>query len=137
MPFQPGHKLGKEFSSTYQPKVRGRRPSILKKLDKQYEISVTDRKKWYSYLQTLTVAELEGIINDKALPVWQSELARFVYRSVSKNDLSVFRELQDRFYGKSTESIDITSKGESVKPEPMVIEVIDRREQVRPEEQEG
>ena len=28
------------------------------------------------------------------------------------------------------ESVDITSKGESIKPEPMVIEVIDRREQV-------
>lgn len=28
------------------------------------------------------------------------------------------------------ESIDITSKGESVKPDPVVVEVIDRREQV-------
>ena len=28
------------------------------------------------------------------------------------------------------ESIDITSKGESVKPDPLVIEVIDRREQI-------
>lgn len=28
------------------------------------------------------------------------------------------------------ESIDITSKGESVKPDPVVIEVIDRREQI-------
>ena len=34
------------------------------------------------------------------------------------------------------EAIDITSKGESVKPEPMVIEVIDRRDQiVKPHEE--
>ena len=35
------------------------------------------------------------------------------------------------------ESIDITSKGESVKPDPMVIEVIDRRDQiVKPRDEE-
>lgn len=34
------------------------------------------------------------------------------------------------------ESIDITSKGESVKPDPIVIEVIDRREQIiKPKEE--
>ena len=34
------------------------------------------------------------------------------------------------------ESVDITSKGESIKPDPVVIEVIDRREQVEPEKTE-
>lgn len=35
------------------------------------------------------------------------------------------------------ESIDVTSKGDSIKSEPVIIEVIDRREQVRHEEDEG
>ena len=36
------------------------------------------------------------------------------------------------------ENIDITSKGESIKPDPVVVEVIDRREQVaKNEEDEG
>lgn len=34
------------------------------------------------------------------------------------------------------ESIDVTSKGESIKPDPVVIEVIDRREQVAKAEEE-
>ena len=34
------------------------------------------------------------------------------------------------------ESIDVTSKGESIKPEPLTVEIIDRREQVRQEEGE-
>lgn len=33
------------------------------------------------------------------------------------------------------ESLDITSKGESIKPEPVVVEVIDRRDQVNHEEE--
>ena len=33
------------------------------------------------------------------------------------------------------ESIDVTSKGESIKPDPVVVEVIDRREQVAKEEE--
>lgn len=32
------------------------------------------------------------------------------------------------------DSVDITSKGQSIKPEPVVIEVIDRREQVEPQD---
>lgn len=134
--FQKGNKVGKQFSSTYQPKVKGRRPSFLKQLEKQYEISASDRKKWFAYLQTLTVTELEGIINDKSLQVWQSELARYVYRSVAKSDLSVFRELQDRFYGRAAESIDVTSKGESIKPDPVIVEVIDSRDKVAPPQEE-
>lgn len=35
------------------------------------------------------------------------------------------------------DSIDITSKGESIKPDPVVVEVIDRREQVAREEDEN
>ena len=34
------------------------------------------------------------------------------------------------------ESIDITSKGESIKPDPVVVEIIDRRDQVMKEENE-
>ena len=94
-------------------------------------ISSEDRKKWYSYLLSLSVEELEVFINDKSLPIWQVELARFVYKSVAKNDLSVFRELQDRFFGRATESIDVTSKGRAIIEEPLTIEIIDRREQVR------
>ncbi|MBO4923392.1 MAG: hypothetical protein J5382_04615 [Bacteroidales bacterium] len=131
MPIPKGTTPGRKFSTTYQPKIKGRRPSVLKKLDKVYMISSEDRKKWYSYLLSLSVEELEVFINDKSLPIWQVELARFVYKSVAKNDLSVFRELQDRFFGRATESIDVTSKGRAIIEEPLTIEIIDRREQVR------
>lgn len=36
-----------------------------------------------------------------------------------------------------TEQIDVTSKGESIKPDPVIVEVIDRREQVKSDENEG
>lgn len=126
----------KRFSSTYQPRIQGRRPSILTKLDKQYMLSMEDQKKWYAYLKSLSVEELEALSADKTLPVWQSELARFVFKSVAKGDMSIYRELQDRFYGKPKESMDVTSKGEKIH-EALTIEVIDSREQIKKPEDNG
>lgn len=125
-----------QFSSTYQPKVCGRRPSILTKLDKQYMLSLDDQRKWYTYLNSLSVEDLEELASDKTLPVWQSELARLVFKSVAKGDLQVYRELHDRFYGKAVESVDVTTKGEKIN-DSLKIEVIDSREQVKKDEDNG
>lgn len=133
MKFQKGNTYGKKFSSAYQPKVCGRRPAVLKALDKQYELSMTDQRKWYAYLRTLSVEELQGLADDKTLPVWQSELARFQFKAVAKGDLAVYRELQDRFYGKPKEQVDVTTNGKEIQ-NTLQIEVIDSREQVRKEE---
>lgn len=138
MPFKKGEipKGQKRFSSTYQPKIQGRRPSILTKLDKQYMLSMDDQRKWYSYLKSLSVDELEKLAGDRELPVWQSELARFMFKSVAKGDLSIYEALQNRFYGKPKESMDVTSKGEKIR-DTLTIEVIDSREQIKkPEEAE-
>lgn len=123
-----------QFGSTYQPKVSGRRPSVLKQLDKVYMLSMDDKRKWFSYLSTLTVEELEDLAQDKTLPVWQSEIARFMFKGVAKGDLAVFRELQDRFYGKPQEHIDHTTKGEQM-PTGLTIEVIDSRDKVKKEDE--
>lgn len=86
------------------------------------------------YRATLALDEeaLKARINDKSQPM--------IVRIVAKNVLGgkgfdIAERMLDRSIGRATQSMDITSGGEKLKAEPLRIEVIDKREQVKKKEE--
>jgi len=103
---------GKMFSSSYQPKKRGRKPSIIKKYIKQYDLSKTDVD---AVIQTIlfnrTVDELNKISSDPKeggmLPAFVGFILNLIQKSVDKGDPRAISYLLDRIYGKPKEDLDL------------------------------
>lgn len=130
MPFEKGNKFGNRFSSTYQPKKNGRKPRLYTIARKSYGIDVAEFRDVVLYLMQCTKKELETVMNDEKTPIWVVNIARAISKDAGFGRLSVLPELLDRVFGKPSQAVDVTSNGDSIMPEPITIEVIDRREQI-------
>lgn len=130
MPFEKGNKFGNRFSSTCQPKKNGRKPRLYTIARKSYGIDVAEFRDVVLYLMQCTKKELETVMNDEKTPIWVVNIARAISKDAGFGRLSVLPELLDRVFGKPSQAVDVTSNGDSIMPEPITIEVIDRREQI-------
>ena len=130
MPFEKGNKFGNRFSSTCQPKKNGRKPRLYTIARKSYGIDVAEFRDVVLYLMQCTKKELETVMNDEKTPIWVVNIARAISKDAGFGRLSVLLELLDRVFGKPSQAVDVTSNGDSIMPEPITIEVIDRREQI-------
>lgn len=130
MPFEKGNKFGNRFSSTCQPKKNGRKPRLYTIARKSYGIDVAEFRDVVLYLMQCTKKELETVMNDEKTPIWVVNIARAIFKDAGFGRLSVLPELLDRVFGKPPQAVDVTSNGDSIMPEPITIEVIDRREQI-------
>lgn len=130
MPFEKGNKFGNRFSSTCQPKKNGRKPRLYTIAKKSYGIDVAEFRDVVLYLMQCTKKELETVMNDEKTPIWVVNIARAISKDAGFGRLSVLPELLDRVFGKPSQAVDVTSNGDSIMPEPITIEVIDRREQI-------
>ena len=63
-------------------------------------------------MMKLSSGELQEIINDSTRPLFEQKLAT----AIIDGHWLVMREMIDQVYGKAKESVDVTSKGESVNP---------------------
>ena len=63
-------------------------------------------------------ALIAAVLKEKA-PVIRALIDRAI-----KGDIPAIKEINDRVLGRSTESIDLTSKGKALKPAPTIIKVI-------------
>ena len=68
--------------------------------------------------------QLTSIATDVTKPMMMRVIARHI---LSDGGFDAIEKLLDRTVGKM---LDITTNGESVKPEPLIVEVIDRTEQI-------
>ena len=107
--FEKGNKFGNRFSSTYQPKKNGRKPRLYTIARKSYGIDVAEFRAVVLFLMQCTKKELEAVMDDDNTPVWVINIAQAIRKD---------------------QAVDVTSNGGPIVPEPITVEVIDRREQI-------
>jgi hypothetical protein len=88
---------------------------------KGYEVpSAETISKSFLYIGTLPEEEIKAILADKTRPMMQRIIAKGI---LDKKGLDVLERIFDRAYGK-TQRIDITSKGEQIKQEPLTVHFV-------------
>lgn len=114
---------GNRFSSTNQPKNRGRKPKLYTLARKVYHISIDEWRDVALYLLQCTRKEVESIAQDESTPIWVVNICRALYKDAGKGSTATLEELFSRLWGKPGQSIDITSKGNEFRA--LTVEVMD------------
>ena len=81
--------------------------------------------KSFLYIGTLPEDEIKAILSDKSRPMMQRIIAKGI---LDKKGLDVLERILDRVFGK-TQRIDITSKGEQIKSDPLQVHVVTNSEE--------
>lgn len=124
-PFQ--FKKGKSGNPKGRPPLTVQ--SICKQLKKEgyKEFGKSDVAKVYLYCMSMGEERMKQLVNNKETPF----IVRLCIKSLlSKKGFEYAEKMLDRSLGKVGDKLDITSGGEKLKQEPLMIEVIDSREQV-------
>lgn len=79
----------------------------------------------FLYIATLPEEELKAVLNDKSRPMMQRIIAKGV---LDKKGIDVLDRIIDRAYGK-IQRIDLTSKGEQIRQDPLQVHVVTNREE--------
>ena len=79
----------------------------------------------FIYIATLPEDELKMLLADKTRPMMQRIIAKGV---LDKKGLDVLERIIDRAYGK-VQHIDLTSKGEQIKQDPLQVHVVTNNEE--------
>lgn len=91
---------------------------------------------WEQLMLVATSAELQALVKGEDAPSYAKNLAMAILRDTKDGRTSTIDKLRERQYGKTVQRIELTgADGESLNPQPLAIEIIDRREQVQ--EQDG
>lgn len=93
---------------------------------KGYEVpSAETISKSFLYIGTLPEEEIKAILADKTRPMMQRIIAKGI---LDKKGLDVLERIFDRAYGK-IQRIDLTSKGEQIKSDPLQVHVVTSSEE--------
>lgn len=113
------------------PKGRPKHPKTMSMFidemkEKGYEVP-TSRviMESYLYLATLPEDELKSILSDKSRPMMQRIIAKGI---LNKKGIDVLDRIVDRAYGK-IQHIDLTSKGEQIKSDPLQMHFVTNSEE--------
>jgi hypothetical protein len=112
MTFKKGNNKGVQFSSTYQPKKNGRKPSLFRKLKEltgkrvDYELSREDFYKTIRFLFERTQSELKKVYEDKETPVWVCNIIAAIWADTRYGRTTTIDTMFDRFFGKATQPIE-------------------------------
>lgn len=79
----------------------------------------------FLYIATLPEDELKAVLADKSRPMMQRIIAKGI---LDKKGLDVLERVIDRAYGK-IQRIDLTSKGEQIKQDPLQVHVVTNNEE--------
>lgn len=115
--FQPGNTLGKRFSTTNQPKITGRKPTLYKQLFKatskrvEIELSKEDYYNILRYLMERTPSELKIIAKHEKTPAWISNIISSIFTDIKTGRLTTINNLFDRLFGKATQIIEAEIDG--------------------------
>lgn len=91
------------FSSTNQPSKRGRKPSILKKWIKEYDIPLRDVQAVMTNLMfAYTLSEIKEIAEkEEGLPVGISVMVKGLAADIQNGGIKTFDKMLDRSFGKT------------------------------------
>jgi hypothetical protein len=102
-----------QFSGDNQPPNRGRKPSVLKFI-KDGGLSITDVKRLLgSLIWDYDAKELAALLKDKEnpVPMGMALILGALAKDLKNKNLVNLKEIWDRVYGKSTQSMDIQASG--------------------------
>ena len=94
--------------------------------EKGYEVPTSQTiAESFLYIATLPEDELKAVLADKTRPMMQRIVAKGI---LDKKGMDILERVVDRAYGK-IQRIDLTSKGEQIKQDPLQIHVISNTEE--------
>ena len=96
------------FSSTNQPKNRGRKPSSIKKYIKANNVNYNDISAMAKYIIPLTQEQITELAKDAKAPFMMRLFARAVLEDMKKGYLDNILKLLDRAVGRPKESHEIS-----------------------------
>lgn len=102
------------FSSTYQPKNRGRKPRLYTLAKKGYKLSLDDFREIAQHLLQLDKTQLKKIAEDDQTPIWIVTICRALFKEASSGHTKALNELVERLWGKAHQSVDVTTKGREI-----------------------
>ena len=119
---------GKKFTKTNQPKNVGRKPSRFKQILEGLEsigetLSLEDYKNITATMLTLTKDELIKLASSDSTPMAILLIASAIQGDATNMRMDNLDKLLDRLFGKSTNNVDVTSKGDKV-AQSIQIEVV-------------
>lgn len=79
----------------------------------------------FLYIATLPEDELKAVLADKTRPMMQRIVAKGI---LDKKGMDILERVVDRAYGK-IQRIDLTSKGEQIRQDPLQVHVVTNREE--------
>ena len=117
--FQPGNTHGKVFSSSYQPKRKGRKPVLYIKILQSFskkddsKLSKEDYFRVIRFLMERTPGELKRMLDNAQnnengiLPIWIINLISAIFSDIKKGQTNVLRTFFNLLFGKSGVCIEI------------------------------
>lgn len=123
---------------TMQPKNRGRKPSRFKQIIAEMEglgaeaLSREDYENIVTFLLSLTGDELIKVAQDKKTPIAVVVIANALSGDIENKNMGNIDRMLDRIFGRAVVKQEVTGKdGKDLMPEPIKIEIIDKREDVK------
>lgn len=128
--FLKGNNEGVKFSETNPPKNAGRKPSRFKQILEGLSaigetLSLEDYRKITATMLTLTKEELHKLGTNPATPMAVLLIANAIQGDAMNMRMDNLDKLLDRLFGKSTNNVDVTSKGDKVKG--LTVQVLDEK----------
>lgn len=91
------------FSSTNQPKKKGRKPSVLKKFIKDNNLTADDIARAAKFLLPKTKKELSSLKNDPSVPIVITLFVEGLLKDLENGYLNNILKMFDRAFGKPKE----------------------------------
>nr|DAQ40757.1 MAG TPA: hypothetical protein [Caudoviricetes sp.] len=108
------------------PKPRTMTTFIAEMKEKGYEVPTAQTiAESFLYIATLPEDELKAVLADKTRPMMQRIVAKGI---LDKKGMDILERVVDRAYGK-IQHIDLTSKGEQIKQDPLQVHVVTNNEE--------
>lgn len=96
------------------------------------EINAIERR-----LLVFTAAELTALVEWKDSPIYAKSLGKAILSDNKNGRTTTIDKLRERQYGKAVQKLELTGKdGAALHPDPLIVEIIDSREQVEKGEEE-
>ena len=108
------------------PKPKTMTAFIAEMKEKGYEVPTSQTiAESFLYIATLPEDELKAVLADKTRPMMQRIVAKGI---LDKKGMDILERVVDRAYGK-IQHIDLTSKGEQIKQDPLQVHVVTSTEE--------
>ena len=96
------------FSSTNQPKNKGRKPSSVKKYIKSNNLNYNDVSAMAKYIIPLTQSQISDLVKDEKAPFMMRLFARSIMEDMKKGYMDNILKLLDRAVGKPKEQVELS-----------------------------